>query len=117
MDKLVINGIKVLTLIGVHPWEQQIPQHIHLDIAFQTNAAQIAEQDSIIDAIDYDKVVSHIVQYTQKHPFKLIESLAHHLANELLAHFPTEWVEVTLHKPGALKTAKDVAITVQRSRA
>lgn len=115
VDKLVISDIKLTTLIGVHEWEQQCPQNLHLDLVFQTDAKRIAKEDNLVEAIDYDKVLQHIFAFTQKNHFQLIETLAEHLAQMILSHFPTQWVQITLHKPGALKQAKDVAITIERA--
>jgi dihydroneopterin aldolase len=116
MDKIEISDIKLNTLIGIYDWEQQTPQALLLDIALQTDAKKIAEADNIAHAIDYDKLVQHIFNFVETHHFQLIETLAEHIAQEILSHFPTPWVQLTLHKPGALTQAKDVAITIERSR-
>lgn len=116
MDKLVINDIKLTTLIGIHDWEQQCPQNLHLDIALQTDAKQIAELDNIQHAIDYDRVLTHIFNFADTHHFQLLETLAERLSHELLENFPTQWVQITLHKPGAIKQAKDVAIMIERTK-
>ena len=115
MDKLVISDIKLTTLIGIHPWEQQCPQNLRLDLALKTDAKRVAEQDNIAAAIDYDAVVKHIFAFIETHQCQLIETLAEHLAQEILKNFATSWVQITLHKPGALLNAKDVAITLERS--
>ncbi len=115
MDKLVINDIKLTTIIGVHAWEKQCPQTVLLDLMLQTNTASIAKTDDIADAIDYDKVVHHLLAYSEKQRFQLIETLAHHLALEILQHFNTSWVHITLRKPGAL-TPANVAIIIERSK-
>ncbi|MBN9286319.1 MAG: dihydroneopterin aldolase [Gammaproteobacteria bacterium] len=116
MDKLTISGIKLTTLIGIHDWEKQCPQNLHLDVVLQTDAKKAALEDNIQDALDYDSLVEHIVNFVENYHFQLIETLAERLAQEVLNHFPTNWVQITLHKPGALLKAKDVAITIERSQ-
>ena len=116
MDKLVITDIKLTTLIGSNDWEQIHPQNIHIDIAIQTNVTEIAKEDNIHKAINYELVLKHIVHFVKSHHYQLIETLAEHLANEILFHFPTQWVQITIHKPGALLDAKDIAITIERSK-
>src|SRR5437867_3319842 len=116
MDKLVINDIKLTTLIGIHPWEKQCPQTLVLDIILQTDAVNIAKDDDITKAIDYDKVIQQILTFVENHHFQLIETLAHHIALEILENFATPWVHITLHKPGALVAAKDVAIVIERTK-
>lgn len=115
MDKLAITGIKFATLIGIHDWEKKCPQNLHLDIILQTNAQQAAVSDTIDNTLDYDRLVVHILTFVENTHFQLIETLAERLAQEVLNHFPTNWVQITLHKPGALQKAKDVAITIERS--
>ncbi len=116
MDKLVINGIKITTLIGVHAWEKRCPQNIYLDIALSTNAKQIASQDALDAAIDYDKLLQHILHFTDENHFCLLETLAENLAREILTHFATDWLQLTIHKPGAMTIAKDVSITLERTK-
>jgi dihydroneopterin aldolase len=115
MDKLAITGIKLTTRIGILPWEKQCEQNLYCDITLQTDAKKIAKDDDIASAIDYDKVVQHLVQFVQAKACGLIETLAEQIATELLSHFHTPWVQITLRKPGALLQAKDVAITIERS--
>lgn len=116
MDKIVISDIKLNTIIGIHDWEKQSPQNLHLDIALSTDAKTVAQSDDITQAIDYDALVKHIFSYVETHHFQLIETLAENLAQEILSVFTTTWVQITLHKPGAQLLAKDVAITIERSK-
>lgn len=116
MDKLSITGLKLTTLIGTLDWEQETPQVLHCDLAFQTNAAHIARTDHIAEAIDYNAVTQAVQTFVEKNHFQLIETLADKLAQHILEIFPTGWVQITLHKPGALKQAKDVIISLERTR-
>jgi 7,8-dihydroneopterin aldolase/epimerase/oxygenase len=115
MDKLVISGIKINMLIGVHEWEKKCPQNIYFDIALKTNTKQIALEDSINQAIDYDKILQFLLDFTSKNHVQLIETLAERVAEKILQHFPTQWVQLTIHKPGAIMIAKDVSITIERT--
>jgi len=116
MDTITLSSITLSTLIGIHAWEQRVPQKLQLDITFQTDAATIANNDSIETAIDYERVVKTIFAFATENHCQLIETFAHKLANHLLEHFPTTMVALSLHKPGALKEAKNVTIYVTRSR-
>ncbi len=116
MDKLKIRGIKLNTLIGIYDWEKLHAQDLLLDITLQTNAKRIAEKDDIQQAIDYDKLLQHILAFVHHNHFLLIETLVEKIAEQVLEYFPTTWVQITLHKTGALKQADDVAITIERSK-
>lgn len=116
MDTITLSDIKIHTLIGIHAWELQIPQRLQIDVTFQTDAKTIAETDTIEQAIDYEQVINEIFAFAKTHGCKLIETFADRLANTLLDRFPTKEVTLMVHKPGALKDAKDVIIRVTRSR-
>lgn len=116
MDTITLRDIKLETLIGIHTWEQSVPQKLIVDITFQTDAYSIAQSDSIAQAIDYERVIKELFDYAKSHTCKLIETFADQLAHRLLENFPTTMVSLTVHKPSALKEAKDVAINVTRSR-
>lgn len=116
MDTITLSNITLKTLIGIHAWEQSVPQKLVLDLTLTTDAALIAQSDSIDHAIDYEKVVQEILSFANKQHFQLVETFADRLANHLLTHFQTDSVTLTVHKPGALKEAKDVAIRVTRNR-
>lgn len=116
MDKLVINDIKFHTIIGIHPWEQSIKQLISLDLELAVNVKKAAEKDHIQDALDYDKLLMHILAFVDNQHFQLIETLAERLATEILTHFATPYVLVRIHKPGALKIPGNVSIQVERSK-
>ncbi len=116
MDTITLSDITLSTLIGIHAWEQRVPQKLRLDITFQTDAAKIGASDTIEKAIDYERVVQVITEFTKSHHCQLIETFADKLAHHLLAIFPTTMVALSLHKPGALKEAKNVSIHLTRSR-
>jgi len=114
-DKLTLSGIKLALVIGNNDWEKRCRQHVYCDITFQTNAQAIAQQDDLRAAIDYDKVLEHIMAFAQSRTWILIETLAEHIAQELLQHFSTPWVQVTLRKPGAVLAAQAVSISIVRT--
>lgn len=116
MDTITLRDIKLETIIGIHAWEQQLPQKLIVDITFQTDAKNIAATDNIEYAIDYERVIKELFDFAKSHTCKLIETFADQLAYRLLENFPTTQISLTVHKPGALKEAKDVAINVTRSR-
>ncbi len=116
MDTITLSNISIKTLIGIHAWEQSVPQKLVIDLTLSTDATTIGRTDSIEYAIDYEKVVQEIMSFATKEHFQLIETFADRLANHLLTLFPTNNITLTVHKPGALKEAKDVAICVTRNR-
>ncbi len=116
MDKIIITGLKFTTIIGTLDWEKLTPQNIYFDIELATDAKKPAMNDKLEHALDYTLIVAHLNNYIQNNHPELIETLIENVANEILMHFNTPWVKLTLHKPGAVLQAKDIAITIERSK-
>ena len=113
-DIISIHALTAKTLIGVHPWEQAIPQTVCLDIDMGTDIQLAAEKDDITATLDYDAISHQLVEFLSAHSCQLIETLAEKIANFLLSHYPIPWVKLTVVKPGAIADAKSVAVTIER---
>ena len=46
----------------------------------------------------------------------LVETLAHRTAMLILAEFGLEWVRLSINKPGAVRGARDVGVSIERHR-
>ena len=55
--------------------------------------------------------------FVGKSEFKLVESLAHHTALLILKEFELPWVKLTINKRGAIRAARDVGVSIERTRA
>ena len=73
-----------------------------------------ASSDDIKDALDYKKVGKRVVAYIQRSKAELIESLAEKVAKIILEEFPVSKLVLTLSKPGALRGAESVGISITR---
>jgi len=115
-DSLRIVGLKVATLIGVRDWERHVRQSITLDLELRIDASRAAQGDSISDAVDYGAVSRRVTALVAGSSVQLVETLAENVAAAVLREFAVNHVSVTVHKPGAVANATDVALTVQRAR-
>lgn len=116
MDNLSINQLKVLTTIGIYPWEQAIRQPLLLDLQLGGDLHQAALQDDLAQSVNYDAVAASVTSYLQQNRFLLIERVAEEVAERLLQQFPLAWVKITVTKPSALADAQSVGVTIERSR-
>lgn len=114
MDNLSINQLKVLTTIGIYPWEQAIRQPLLLDLQLGGDLHQAALQDDLTQSVNYDAVAASVTSYLQQNRFLLIERVAEEVAERLLQQFPLAWVKITVTKPGALANAQSVSVTIER---
>lgn len=113
-DIVFIRELTVKTIIGIHDWEQQVPQKLSLDLEFAADA--INAKDNINNVIDYNQVSVWITEYLANNKFKLIETLADNLANLLQQEFNMQKLKLTIRKIKAIPNAQCVGVTIERGK-
>ena len=116
-DTIFLGDLRVDTVIGIWEWERKIRQTISIDLEMGTDIARAAKSDAIEDTLNYKKVAKRIQQFVADSEFQLVETLAEHIAQIILAEFEVPWVRVRVNKPGAIRGARDVGVLIRRSRA
>ena len=116
-DTIFLSELRVDTVIGIWDWERKIRQTISIDLEMGTDIARAAKSDAIEDTLNYKKVAKRIQQFVADSEFQLVETLAEHIAQIILAEFEVPWVRVRVNKPGAIRGARDVGVVIRRSRA
>ena len=116
-DTIFLSDLRVDTVIGIWDWERKIRQTISIDLEMVTDIARAAKSDSIEDTLNYKKVAKRVQQFVADSEFQLVETLAEHIAQIILAEFEVPWVRVRVNKPGAIRGARDVGVLIRRSRA
>lgn len=77
---LIINGLRLQVLLGVHEQEQLVPQPVEVDLRFYFEQAPACSGDDASDHyICYDELCMTLVNYVKDQRFRLIEYLAHDL--------------------------------------
>ena len=104
------------TVIGIFDWERRIRQRVLLDLTLWTDVRRAARSDRIEDALDYKRVSKRLQEFVAKARFRLLERMAEEVARILLEEFGARRARVRVEKPGALRGARTVAVTVTRSR-
>ncbi|HAE90121.1 MAG TPA: bifunctional dihydroneopterin aldolase/7,8-dihydroneopterin epimerase, partial [Idiomarina sp.] len=80
------------------------------------NCQRAGQSDSIDDALDYAAVSQAVERWIQAKPRALIETVAEGIAELLFKDFGVNEVQVKVSKPGAVPTANNVAVKIQRTR-
>ena len=115
-DRIDIVGLEVATIIGIFGWERKRRQRVLLDLTLHADVRRAARSDAIGDALDYKRVTRRVHGFVGASKFFLLERLAEEVARVLLEEFGARRVTVRAEKPGALRHARTVAVTVTRSR-
>jgi dihydroneopterin aldolase len=116
MDKIFIHALKTETIVGIFDWERQVKQAVVVDIEFSADIAKAALSDSIDDTLNYKGVAKRVLAFVDESSFHLVETLAEHVAMLILEEFDVSWVSITLSKPGAIRSSRDVGVMLERTR-
>ncbi|WP_334458962.1 dihydroneopterin aldolase [Acinetobacter soli] len=117
MDAIVIEGLKVNTVVGCFNWERQIKQPLLLDLTIHNDLQRAAQSDELDDTLNYAlicELAAHAIKHAQP---KLIEHAAHLVLKKLFETFPTiESIIITIRKPAIIAEAQSVGIRLERQR-
>lgn len=117
MDAIVIEGLKVNTVVGCFNWERQIVQPLMLDLMIHTNLEVAASSDELEDTLNYAEICSISAEVIQKAQPKLIEHAAKLVLNALFSTYPAiESIKITIRKPAIIAEANSVGIRIERHR-
>ena len=117
MDKIHIERLEVLSLIGVYDWERKDKQRLILDIELQVDLSIAAQSDDVANTLNYALVAQKVTAEAERSKFKLIEALASYLVDCILTSFPAVYTaRLKLSKPDILANAKNVAVEFTRGK-
>ena len=117
MDIVFIHDLKIDTVIGIFDWERQMRQTIILDLDMGFDISKAAASDHIDDTLNYKAVSKRLIDFVSKSEFQLVESLAEQICNIILNEFNVSWVRLKLNKQGAVSSARDVGVIIERGTA
>lgn len=98
MTKVIIKQLECFGKHGVLHEENVLGQKFIISAEMFTPTPQ---NDDISTAVNYAEVCSYITKYVASNLFKLIETLADNLANNILKLFNVEKIKIKVEKPFA----------------
>ncbi|HMD28398.1 MAG TPA: dihydroneopterin aldolase [Steroidobacteraceae bacterium] len=116
MDKIFIHALKTEAIVGIFDWERQVKQTVLIDLELSADIRKAALSDSIDDTLNYKRVAKRVLAFVAASQFHLVETLAEHLAMLMLEEFGVAWVGISLSKPGAIRSSRDVGVVLERDR-
>lgn len=114
MDIIFLSDLRIETVIGIFDWERRIRQIVSIDLEMAADVRRAAAGDSIDSTLDYKSVSKRLISFVESSEFGLVETLAEAIARIIVTEFEVSWVKVTLHKPGAIRGARDVGVIIER---
>lgn len=116
--QIQIKGINTHTIIGCYPDERLNKQDLIINLQVDLYNYNWLDDDRLDTTVNYDELAIFVKQIVEATSFKLLETLAEFLANELLAKFKLIMaLEVELIKPAICgKLANHIQVNYQTKR-
>lgn len=116
MDKVIIQNLKALGVLGVHEWERVTSRKIVINATIFTDARPAAQSDDIADCVNYSEIATKLRAHAEHAARMTVEALANDLANLCLQDPKVLKVIIRVDKPGAVPEAETVAVEIERAR-
>ncbi|MBN1995702.1 MAG: dihydroneopterin aldolase [Anaerolineae bacterium] len=114
-DKIHIKDLLLRTIIGINEEERRNKQDVLINITLYTDHTAAAS-DKIKDTVNYRTLTKQIIDLVEHSQFFLVEKMALEIVTICLADPRVERAVVTVEKPGAVRFARSVGVTVDRKR-
>ena len=117
MDRIFIKDLRVRGIVGIKPEERVNRQDIVVNVSMWADTSSAAASDDIDDAVNYRTVAKAIIAHVEGGEPLLVERLVQEIADICLeSDDRVAEVEVTVEKPGALRFADSVGVSIRRSK-
>lgn len=115
-DRINIDDLTIRTIVGIHAHERENPQEVLISLTLETDLRPAGRSDDIADAVNYQTIVEDAMALVEASRYFLIEHMAEEIARLCLRDERVDRVVVNVRKPGALRFARYVGVTIERSR-
>lgn len=119
MDKILLNQMQFYGYHGVLPEETRLGQRFIVDLTVEVDLRKAGETDQLEDSVNYAELFNICKEIVEGKPYKLIESVAENVANEILRQFQVIMectVKVIKPDPPIPGHYRSVAVEIRRSR-
>ncbi|HVL90574.1 MAG TPA: dihydroneopterin aldolase [Actinomycetota bacterium] len=115
-DLIEVRGLKLKGRHGVTDEERADAQAIEVSLAIRLDTREAATFDDINATLDYAEAVTQVTKIVEGESFQLIETLADHIARQILSNKRALDVWVRVSKPDVNLPVDEVAVEISRSR-
>ena len=119
MDRILIDDLRVMTVIGALPHEREAAQPIRIDLSIGLDLRNAGRSDELNDTVHYGLVCERVAEMARDSKDILLERLAAKVADVVLEFDLVELVDVKLTKlrPPIPEEVQSTSVTLTRSRA
>lgn len=116
-DTIHIRDLLLRAVIGTTEEERRDRQDVIINIDLTADTRSAGRSDNIDDTVNYRTVTKQVIDLAEGNEFHLVEKMAAEIAALCLADERVQTARVTVEKPQALRFARTVGVTIERTRA
>ena len=117
LDEIHIRDLVVSGILGINPDERINRQEILVNATLWADTRPASISDDIEDAVNYRTITKRLIAHIEQGEPMLVERLVAELVEICFeSDDRVAAVEMTVEKPGALRHARSVGITIRRTR-
>lgn len=117
LDLILIEGLRLETVIGIHVSELHEPQPLVVDVVAGLPRARACDTDQIADTIDYGVLRERLLRLAAEHRIQLLEAFAEAICDITIVEFGAAWVRVKVVKPQKFPDLAAVGVQIEREAA
>jgi len=119
MDRILVDDLRVLCVIGALPHEREAAQPLRIDLAVGVDLSDAGASDELDDTVNYGLLAERVTEMAVASKYVLLERLAAEIAEIVLTFDRVDDVEVTVTKlrPPVPNHLAATAVRIARSRA
>ncbi len=116
VDRIIIENLSVMGILGIHAGERVKPQEIRISIFADVDLSEAGQNDDIQSTVDYETLVHRVTAYTLTANKYTAEALAEDLAKLCLSNNRIAKIRIKIIKPTALPNVSAVGVEIERER-
>ena len=115
-DRIFVEGIKFHGFHGMTKLERQVGVRLSVDVTLELDLEKSGRSDRMADTLDYGAVHKKVIEVGRGKSYKLLETFARTLIDELLGSFSADRVTVRVRKETPVLDGIVDAVGVELSR-
>jgi len=113
-DVIEIDELRLRCILGVNREERRDRQDVVISLRVGTDARPAAVTDCLDLVWNYRTATKAIIAHVEASSYLTVEKLASEIARIVVVGHDAPWVQVRVHKPGALRFAGSVGLVIYR---
>ena len=115
-DAILLEGVRLNTLIGVYPEERVRRREVIADIEIAADLRPAGISDDLEQAVDYGAITADLRKVAEEGEFFLLEAFAEKCAETILNRRGVRSVTVKISKPGVFADVARAAVRIHRTK-